>query len=183
MKTSSHRTAITGLWMGLALTLAMTEAVQTGTWDAMRPLLGEAQTGGTLRVVWYARPDGSYYTVEKGRMDQSLADRPYFPAVLNGKAVRGELVISRSTGKKSVVIAIPVTRDGKDGSTTIHNNPDLQFIDARAQDSPTLTAAVGKMLATESGEATYVFRGATKRVLYAASPLLGWRFVVGIIVK
>jgi hypothetical protein len=69
-----------------------------------------------------------------------------------------------------------------DGSTTIHNAPDLQFIDARAQDSPTLTAAVGKMLATESGEATYVFRGATKRVLYAASPLLGWRFVVGIIV-
>jgi hypothetical protein len=38
----------------------------------------------------------------------NLFDRPYFPSLMAGQSVLGTLVISRSTGKRSVIIAEPV---------------------------------------------------------------------------
>jgi hypothetical protein len=59
------------------------------------------------------RPDGSYFTVEKGPTGESLRERGYFPDLLAGREVVGALVVSKSTGKRSVVVASPVLVDGK----------------------------------------------------------------------
>jgi methyl-accepting chemotaxis protein len=60
-------------------------------------------------VLWYAHPDGTYWTVDGGLQSGSLADRPYFKRVLAGSTVIGELVVSRSTNRPVAVVAVPVT--------------------------------------------------------------------------
>ena len=98
---------------GLRL-LASTHEVGSGRWDDMKGLLTEFDKSGiAAAAVWYARPDGSYYTVEKGRAAEALADRPYFHELMAGNDITGYLVISRSTGKRSAVFAVPVKRGGR----------------------------------------------------------------------
>ncbi len=96
---------------GLRL-LSVTEPVQSGDWEAMKPLLAK-YAGDVSGTVWFARPDGTYFTVEKGLADQNLSDRPYFGPLMKGQLITGELVVSRSTGKKSAVMAAPVLKDGR----------------------------------------------------------------------
>ncbi len=93
---------------GLRL-LASTGEVKSGKWDVMEGLLTEFDKSGiATAAVWYAMPDGGYYTVEKGLTGENLSDRPYFPGLVKGREVAGELVISRSTGKRAAVFAVPV---------------------------------------------------------------------------
>ncbi|HPB32342.1 MAG TPA: cache domain-containing protein [Candidatus Sumerlaeota bacterium] len=92
--------------------LAMTENVRSGDWDRMKDILAFVEKREMPSLVWYARPDGSYYAVGMGLTDKSLKDREYFPKVLAGEMVLGALVISHATGKKSVIVAVPV-RDGE----------------------------------------------------------------------
>jgi hypothetical protein len=95
-------------------TLASTSEVKSGKWAAMKGLLAQfRESGTTAAAVWYARPDGGYYTVKKGLSGENLADRPYFPGLLAGKEVVGDLVISRSTGKRAAVFAVPVKKGNK----------------------------------------------------------------------
>ncbi len=104
---------IEGILRGLRI-LSSTEEVQSGEWNNMKGLLtGFSKSGIAPTAVWFARPDGSYYTVEKGLTDLNLLDRHYFPALLKGHDVVGALVISKSTGKRSAVIAVPVTKGGE----------------------------------------------------------------------
>jgi len=89
--------------------LSSTSEVRSGRWEVMEGLLEEFDKSGVaVAAVWYAMPDGSYYTVEKGLTGEKLADRPYFPALVAGSEVKGALVISRSTGKRASVFAVPV---------------------------------------------------------------------------
>ena len=102
---------IGGVLNGLRL-LSVTEPVIKGDWETMKPLLSKLaeNVSGT---VWFARPDGTYFTAEKGLAEQKINDRPYFDPLMKGQVIAGELVISRSTGKKSAVIAVPVLRGGR----------------------------------------------------------------------
>jgi len=93
--------------------LAVTEEVGSGNWERMRGLLTKFKEHQIPAVVFYALPDGSYYTVEKGRTDQNIKDRAYFPRVMAGGVAIGDLVVSRSTGKKVMVAAVPVKSGGK----------------------------------------------------------------------
>jgi hypothetical protein len=95
------------------LLLASTTEVKSGKWQGMRELLRGYQQSEDGLIIWYARPDGTYYTAEKGLMDQKLSDRSYFPDLLAGLNVTGALVVSRSTGQRSAVIAIPIKKNGK----------------------------------------------------------------------
>jgi len=97
-----------------AQTLAATSDAQAGDWARIkRPLAIYAHGVPTAAAVWFARPDGTYYTIEKGLTDRNVKDRPYFPHLISGRDVEGDLVVSRSTGKKSVVIGTPIVNDGK----------------------------------------------------------------------
>lgn len=89
-------------------TLAMTQEVQSTDWETMEDLLAEVEESHVQGTVWFVLPDGSYYTVEQGLTDNNLSDRDYFPGLMAGSDVLGDLVVSKSTGKKSLIAASPV---------------------------------------------------------------------------
>ena len=93
--------------------LAATSEARSGNWSNMKGLLQGYQESDEGFIVWYLRPDGSYYTADKGIMDKNLKDRVYFPNLMAGMRITGALVISRATGQRSAIIAIPVKVDGK----------------------------------------------------------------------
>jgi len=90
--------------------LAATTYAQSGKWQKMQNQLGAYQKSDEGLVVWYVRTDGTYYTVEKGLMDKKLSDRSYFPDLMAGKKITGALVVSKSTGQRSAVIAVPIMK-------------------------------------------------------------------------
>jgi len=96
--------------------LAMTDEVKSADWDSMQMILGkfnESESPMVPSLAWFAFPDGSYYAVGIGLTDKNIADRPYFPKVMAGQSVLGDLVISRATGKKAMVAVIPVQNQGR----------------------------------------------------------------------
>ena len=93
--------------------LASTTEGRSGKWESMKGLLGGYQKSESGLIVWYVRPDGTYYTVDKGLMDVKLSDRSYFPDLMAGTKITGALVVSKSTGQRSAVIAVPIKKDGK----------------------------------------------------------------------
>ena len=93
--------------------LASTTEAESGKWENMWSLLGGYQSSDDGLIVWYVRSDGRYYTVDKGLMDEKLTDRSYFPDLKKGLKITGALVVSKSTGQRSAVIAVPVRKAGK----------------------------------------------------------------------
>ena len=93
--------------------LASTSEVKSEEWKEMEGLLAGYQKSDSGLVVWFVRSDGTYYTVSKGLMNVKLSDRSYFPDLMAGRKVTGALVVSRSTGQRSAVIAVPVKKEGK----------------------------------------------------------------------
>jgi hypothetical protein len=94
--------------------ISVTEEAQSGEWEKMRGLLAEFDSSGIkAAVVWFVRPDGSYYSVEKGPTSLNLRYREYFPRLMAGEEIIGDLVLSTSTGKRTVVVAVPVKKNGK----------------------------------------------------------------------
>ena len=93
--------------------LASTTEVKSGKWENMKGLLEIYEKSDSKLVVWYVFPDGKYYTVDKGLMDVKLSDRSYFADLMAGKKIIGSLVVSKSTGQRSAVIAIPIKHENK----------------------------------------------------------------------
>ena len=93
--------------------LASTTEGISGKWERMKGLLGGYQKSEDGLIVWYVRPDGTYDTVDKGLMDVKLSDRSYFPDLMAGMKITGALVVSKSTGQRSAVIAVPIKKNGK----------------------------------------------------------------------
>ena len=94
------------------IVLAATTPVQAGHWDGMYDLLEAFQEASLPMATWFAMPDGSYHTVDAGKSSANLLDRDYFPVVMSGRIATGYVVVSRSTGKVSMVTAAPVTSSG-----------------------------------------------------------------------
>ncbi|MBY0579767.1 MAG: cache domain-containing protein [Burkholderiales bacterium] len=92
---------------------ASTHEAKSGKWEDVKDLLQGYQKSEDGLILWYALSDGGYYTVDRGLMDVKLNDRSYFPDLLAGRNVVGSLVVSKSTGRRSAVIAVPVVKDGK----------------------------------------------------------------------
>jgi uncharacterized protein (TIGR02246 family) len=94
--------------------LASTSQVRSGDWKTMKPLLASfSNTGLPANAIWFVPRDGYYYTVEKDYTGLSLSGRSYFPALMTGQSVLGTLVISLSTGQRSVIIAEPVFNENQ----------------------------------------------------------------------
>ncbi len=94
--------------------IVATENAASGDWDRIKaPLAAFAKATPTNAAVWFARPDGSYFTVDSGLRSENLRDRDYFPKLMAGKEVLGDLVVSKSTTKRSTIIAVPVQKDGQ----------------------------------------------------------------------
>ncbi|HPG39614.1 MAG TPA: hypothetical protein PLP19_20375 [bacterium] len=93
--------------------LAATGEVKSLKWEKMAALLTEYQKTDDGLAVWFMQPDGSYYTANQGRVNATLSDRIYYPDLVAGKLVTGALVVSKSTGQRSAIIAIPVMINDK----------------------------------------------------------------------
>ncbi len=94
--------------------LASTDDVQSADWlNIKEPLTHFSHTVPNAAAVFFVHPDGSYFTVAEGLTPENLSDRAYFPSLMAGKNVEGQLVISKSTGKKSVIVATPIAKDGR----------------------------------------------------------------------
>jgi len=94
--------------------LAVTSDAKSAQWKNIKPALERLSADlGTSAAVWFALPDGGYYTVDKDRVKQSLRDRAYFPALLDGRDVLGALVVGKSTGQRSIIVATPVIDQGR----------------------------------------------------------------------
>jgi hypothetical protein len=103
---------LTSVQQGLEL-LAATSEVRSGQWENMRGLLALLQKLDGKLAVWYVLPDGTYYTVDQGRMDVKLSEREYFADLMAGRKIIGSLVVSKSTGRRSAVTAIPIEQGGR----------------------------------------------------------------------
>ena len=95
--------------------VAESPEAKSADWARTRPMLDrldkELETDAS---VWFAMPDGKYYaTNEEGLTEQNLRDRSYFPRLMQGRDVEGDLVVSKSTGHRSVIVATPVIENGK----------------------------------------------------------------------
>ena len=93
--------------------LASTGEVKSGKWENMRGLLELYQKTDGRLAIWYVLPDGTYYTVDRGLMDVKLSDRDYFADLMAGKKITGSLVVSKSTGQRSAVTAVPIEEGGR----------------------------------------------------------------------
>lgn len=93
--------------------LSVTEEVKSADWEKMRSIIQAYQDSSLSGIVWFVLPDGNYYTLEKGLVGKKLSERKYFPGLMSGQRMIGDLVFSRSTGKKSVIVTVPVKQDGE----------------------------------------------------------------------
>ena len=98
-----------------ARVITLTSEAQSAKWQSVKPLLDRFSNDlATDATVWFVLPDGSYFSTETGGIsDQNLKDRNYFPKLMSGQDVLGDLVISKSTGHRSIIVASPVMVNGK----------------------------------------------------------------------
>ena len=64
-------------------------------------------------IYLYIKPDGNYYSHIRNLTGENLSSRGYFHTLLNGDTVKGYPVISRSTGIKSCVFAVPAFKENQ----------------------------------------------------------------------
>jgi hypothetical protein len=91
--------------------LAASEAARSADWEKIKGPLGDVGKLNIPALNWFALPDGSYWSVQEGKASGSLADRAYFPRLLAGKTVIGDLVVSKATGKSVAIVAVPILRE------------------------------------------------------------------------
>lgn len=87
---------------------AATAEARSADWNVIRTPLAAVAERNVSALVWFALPDGSYWSVQQGQSSGNLSDRDYFPHVLAGETVIGALVVSKATGKASAIVAVPI---------------------------------------------------------------------------
>lgn len=87
-------------------TLAKTDVARSCDWQTIRPHLAEAARGNVPAMLWFSMPDGAVWNVGQERVN--IADRAYFPRLLAGETVIGSLVVSKSTGRNTAIVAVPI---------------------------------------------------------------------------
>jgi hypothetical protein len=89
--------------------LAGSDEARSADWDRIRDRLGNVQGASVPALFWFTLPDGSYWSVQQGQASGNLSDRPYWPRLMAGQVVIGDLVASKATGRSSAIVAVPVT--------------------------------------------------------------------------
>ncbi|MCE5286089.1 MAG: methyl-accepting chemotaxis protein [Pelosinus sp.] len=93
------------------LIMAAAPVVQNGNFEEIAPfLVNVAQTNKVYDSIGYIKADGTYINAlgSKG----SLAERDYFQRAIKGESVISNPVVSKTTGKPIIPVAIPVKNNG-----------------------------------------------------------------------
>ena len=88
--------------------LAATEAARSGDWQRIQNPFVQVARMNVPAVYWFCLPDGTYWTLDHGRESAKLLDREYFPGLMAGQSVMGQLVVSHSTNRNTAIVAVPV---------------------------------------------------------------------------
>jgi hypothetical protein len=182
--------------------VASSENARSGSWERMKgPLALLATSNTNIAAVWFVQPDGSYFTVDKGRTGQSLKNRAYFPTLMAGTRVIGFLVavpirvgaqvigaVGASIAMENLsaeigrLLALPENTVfyalDQGGQIAFHRETPLLFEFATQLGSPTLTKAVGQMLVVPHGEVRYQFQGARRTAIFRKSSVTGWVYAL-----
>jgi hypothetical protein len=78
--------------------LASTNEARSGNWRSMEESLRGYEKSETGLIVWYVRPDGTYYTADKELINKWLSDRSNFRELIAGKEVRALSLSARVLG-------------------------------------------------------------------------------------
>ena len=188
--------------------LALTSDLQSGDWDRIRPILTHLEKEHPEARFWYANPDGSYYTTVDNLTSANLKDRSYFPGVLAGKTSIGTIVVSKSTGRYTAIIAVPVIDRGLVKGmlgTSIYCDtlektleseillPDgYYFFVLDSQGDPVLdslpdrifsldynTDARTMMYSRSEGSVSYRYDGSPHKAIFKTSDIIGWKVAIG----
>jgi methyl-accepting chemotaxis protein len=142
--------------------VAATDTAKSGQWDLIRPALAHvAEHTGMTAAVWFVRPDGTYFTAEKGLADANLSDRAYFPRLMAGEDIEGDLVVSKSTGQMSAIVATPIpSPNGSAGG--LGASVDLEKV----------SAMVNRTMALPSSMVSYAIDGTGRTALHVRTQKL-----------
>ncbi|HOD53809.1 MAG TPA: cache domain-containing protein [Candidatus Cloacimonadota bacterium] len=87
--------------------IAETPEAKKGDWEGIKKYLKPLQKN-LPGVYFYVLVNGNYYTVDRDFTNLNLKTRDYFNPLFSGNQIKGFPVYSRSSGKKSIVLATPV---------------------------------------------------------------------------
>ncbi|MDD5405866.1 MAG: cache domain-containing protein [Sulfurovaceae bacterium] len=87
--------------------IASTPEAKSGDWNGIRRYLSQLASDDP-GVYFFVLPNGNYYTLTQDYTNLNLSDRPYFKSLFAGNPVLGFTMYSRSTDKKSALVAVPV---------------------------------------------------------------------------
>jgi len=92
--------------------VSSTPEAKAGDWNGIKTYLKrlEARLPG---IYFWVLPDGNYYSVAQDFTNLNLSDRGYFDSLMAGQSVKGYPIFSRSSGRKSALVAAPIVVDGK----------------------------------------------------------------------
>lgn len=113
--------------------LAATPAAQSADWERIRAPLAQVGAFNVAALNWFALPDGAYWSVQEGKAAGNLARRAYFPRVLAGQAVIGDLVTSTATGRSVAIVAVPVLRPDQRVAGVLGASVYLDLLSARIE--------------------------------------------------
>lgn len=113
--------------------VAATAEAQSGDWEKIKEPLARAGQLNVPALNWFALPDGSYWSVQEGKAAGNLSTRAYFPTVLAGKTVIGDLVVSRATGRSVAIVAVPVVRPDNTVAGVLGSSVYLDQLGARLE--------------------------------------------------
>ena len=167
--------------------LAATQEVQSGDWEKMLPVLTKADEVMVPGPTWFGLPDGSYSVVGTGKTDKNIADRAYFSVVMSGKNTYSELVVSRSTGEKALVVAVPVIRAGKvigilGSSVFLEDLSDMLSKEVKLADNMVFYAVTAENQVALHSEKEMILGEKLEPLKNSASvtaPFTGWRITLG----
>jgi len=92
--------------------VAATPEAKSGNWEGIKPYLQELAKD-LPGVYFFVLPDGNYYTITKDFTNINLSNRLYFEPLFNGEPIIGFPLYSRSSGKRSGLMAAPIVVDNK----------------------------------------------------------------------
>jgi hypothetical protein len=167
--------------------LAATQEVQSGDWERMLPLLTKADEVIVPGATWFSLPDGSYYVVGMGKTDKNMADRAYFSVLMSGRNTYSELVVSRSTGEKVLVVAVPVIRGGKvigalGTSVFLEDLSDTISEELKLADDMVFYAVTGENQIALHSDKEMILGDKPESLEHSTSvtaPFTGWRITLG----
>lgn len=88
--------------------LASSPDAVSADWERVRGPLASVAEHNVPALIWFALPDGSYWSVQGGKAAGNLTDRAYWPRLMAGQTVLGDLVVSKATGKPTAIVAVPI---------------------------------------------------------------------------